>query len=133
MNRLILITFIAALAPAAMAADNTPATAAPATAPAAAPAAPATPVEVIAPTTCEKPTIEYDKDGILTKGKALQVKATAYQSCIDAYVAIQKEAAREHYAAGDAAIRDYNAFVNDVNAANKKLVEKIDKQAKDSN
>jgi len=90
-------------------------------------------VEVIAPTTCEKPTIEYDKDGILTKGKALQVKATAYQSCIDAYVAIQKEAAREHYAAGDAAIRDYNAFVNDVNAANKKLVEKIDKQAKDSN
>ena len=62
-----------------------------------------------------------------------QVKATAYQSCIDAYVAIQKEAAREHYAAGDAAIRDYNAFVNDVNAANKKLVEKIDKQAKDSN
>jgi len=128
MKRLILITVIAALAPVAMAADNTPAAATPAAAQAPVADAPTAPAEIIAPASCEKPQIQYDKKGLLTKGKELQAKITVYKSCIDAYVAAQKQAAQAHYDAGNVALHDFNAFADEVNTASEKLKDALAKQ-----
>ena len=115
MNRVLLIAAALTLAPAAMAADNTPAPAA------------TTPTETVAPTTCEKPQLEFDAAGKLKNTKDLQPKATAYQNCTDAYVTQQKQAvqaseaaAKAHRDAANDAVQQFNSFAAELSAAQQK-------------
>ncbi len=118
MNRLLLIAAALTLAPAAMAADNTPAPAAPGA---------TTPTETVAATPCQKPQLEFDTAGKLKNTKDLQPKVTAYQSCTDAYVAEQKQAvlaseaaAKAHRDAGNDAVQQFNNFAAELSAAQQK-------------
>ena len=115
MNRLLLIAAALMLAPAAMAADNTPAPAA------------TTPTETVAATACQKPQLEFDTAGKLKNTKDLQPKVTAYQNCTDAYVAEQKQAmlaseaaTKAHHQAGNDAVQQFNNFAAELSAAQQK-------------
>ena len=118
MNRLLLIAAALTLAPAAMAADNTPAPAAPGA---------TTPTDMVAPTTCERPQLELDPAGKLKNPKDLQPKVTAYQNCTNAYIAQQKQAvlaseaaAKAHRDAGNDAVQQFNNFAAELSAAQQK-------------
>jgi hypothetical protein len=113
MKRLMLAVAVL-LAHAALAADPVPA---------AAPAA----AEAIPASNCLRPQLQLDAAGKIKDPKAMQAQVNAYQNCIDAYVAQRKQVVDQHEAAakanrdaGNAAVKEFNDFAEELSAAQKK-------------
>jgi hypothetical protein len=109
------ITLLAAvlLAPAAFAADPAPAAAPAAAAPDAAPAV----ADAVPPHNCKQPQLPLDANGKLKKSNELNPQISAYQTCINAYISARQAAVKANQEAGNAAVREFNAFADRVHAA----------------